>query len=195
MRHDWVLWILVTASALHVVEERGLGWQGWAARTLAPRIGIAPSWLDFWATNGLLVLFGISASAIGWRAPGFSLAYPACCLVNAIFFHLLPSITARRPNPGLFTAVVLYLPVGVWAYVAAGDDGVLSAATGIGSVALGAAAMASVLVLLKLQPRFRYPDLDPSLAGSVGHPPAADRNPSAGTTGPSLAADHLGDPH
>jgi hypothetical protein len=23
MSHDWVLWILVTASALHVVEEHG----------------------------------------------------------------------------------------------------------------------------------------------------------------------------
>jgi hypothetical protein len=44
MGHDWVLWIRVTASALHVVEERGLGWQGWAARTLAPRIGMAPTW-------------------------------------------------------------------------------------------------------------------------------------------------------
>jgi hypothetical protein len=28
--HDWVLWILAAASALHVVEEHALGWQGWA---------------------------------------------------------------------------------------------------------------------------------------------------------------------
>ncbi len=25
---EWALWILVTASALHVVEEQVLGWQG-----------------------------------------------------------------------------------------------------------------------------------------------------------------------
>jgi len=106
MGHEWVPWVLLTASALHVVEERGLGWQGWAARVLAPPIGIAPSWLDFWAT----------------------------------------------------TALLLYLPIGVWAYVAAADDDVLSTATLIGSALLGALAMASVIVLLVLQRRFRYPD-------------------------------------
>jgi hypothetical protein len=30
MSHDWVLWILLTAAALHVVEEHGVGWQCWA---------------------------------------------------------------------------------------------------------------------------------------------------------------------
>lgn len=161
MGHDWVLWVLVTASALHVVEERGLGWQGWAAGVLAPRIGIAPSWLDFWATNGLLIVFGISAAAVGWRAPAFALAFPALCLVNAVFFHLLPSLQARRPNPGCFTALALYLPIGVWAYAAAAEDGVLSAATLVGSLLLGAAAMATAIVVLVLQRRFRYPDVTP----------------------------------
>lgn len=158
MSHEWVLWVLLTASALHVVEERGLGWQGWAARELAPRIGITPSWLDFWATNGLLIVFGVSAAAVGWRAPAFALAFPATCLVNAIFFHLLPSVRENRPNPGLFTALLLYLPIGVWAFLAAADDGVLDAATLIGSALLGALAMVSVVVLLMLQRRFRYPD-------------------------------------
>lgn len=160
MGHEWVLWVLLTASALHVVEERGLGWQGWAARTLAPRIGVTPTWADFWATNGLLIVFGVSAAAVGWRAPGFALAFPAVCLVNAVFFHLLPSLRARRPNPGLFTAVLLYLPIGIWAYVAADADGVLSTATLVGSALLGTLAMASVVVVLMAQPRFRYTDVE-----------------------------------
>ena len=58
---------------MHVVEERGLGWQGWAGPTLGPKVGIVPTWLDFWATNGLLIVFGISAAAVGWQAPAFSL--------------------------------------------------------------------------------------------------------------------------
>jgi len=159
MGHDWVLWVLLAASAFHVVEERGLGWQGWAAGVLGRRIGITPTWLDFWATNGLLIVFGVSAAAVGWRAPAFALAFPAAVLVNAVFFHLLPTLQARRPNPGLFSALLLYLPIGVWAYVAAAEDGVLGAGTLILSLALGAAAMASVVVLLVLQRRFRYPDV------------------------------------
>jgi uncharacterized protein with HXXEE motif len=151
--HDWVLWILVAASALHVVEEHALGWQGWAAGVLARRIDMKPTWMDFWPTNGFLIVFGISAAAVGWRAPAFALALPGGLLINAVFFHVLPSIAARRPNPGCFTAVVLYLPIGVWSYVAASDDGMLDAGTLVLSVVLGAAAMASVIVM-----RFRYAD-------------------------------------
>jgi hypothetical protein len=55
--HDWVLWILAAASALHVVEEHALGWQGWAAGWLGRRIGMVPSWMDFWHTNGFLIVF------------------------------------------------------------------------------------------------------------------------------------------
>ncbi len=161
MTHDWVLWVLVTASALHVVEEHSLGWQGWAARFLAPRIGTAPTWTDFWAVNALLIVFGVSAAMVGWRAPAFALAFPALCLINAIFFHALPSVMEDRPNPGVFTAVLLYLPIGIWAYAAASSDGVLSAGTLILSAVLGAVAMASVVVLLAMQHRFRYPDAAP----------------------------------
>jgi Protein of unknown function with HXXEE motif len=68
-------------------------------------------------------VFGISAAAVGWRAPAFALAFPAVCLINAVFFYLVPTIQARRPNPGIFSARLLYLPIGIWAYLAAGSDG------------------------------------------------------------------------
>ncbi len=80
-------------------------------------------------------------------------------MINTAFFHVLPSVTARRPNPGLFTAVVLYLPLSIWAYVAAGEDGVLGAGTIVLSVILGAVGMASVIVVLMLKNRFRYADV------------------------------------
>lgn len=156
--HDWVLWILVAASALHVVEEHALGWQGWAAEWLGRRIGVVPTWMDFWPTNGFLIVFGIAAAAVGWRAPGFALALPAAVLINTVFFHALPSIAAGRPNPGCFTALALYVPIGVWAYVAAAEDGMLSAGALTLSIALGAAGMGAVIALLLLQRRFRYAD-------------------------------------
>ncbi len=158
MGHEWVLWVLLAGSALHVVEEHALGWQGWAAQALGPRIGVAPTWTDFWATNGLLIVFGVSAAAVGWRAPAFALAFPALALINAAFFHFLPSVQARRPNPGCFTALLVYLPIGVWAYAAASADGVLSVGTLLLSILIGAVAMASAIVMLAIQPRFAYPD-------------------------------------
>ncbi|MGH2991602.1 MAG: HXXEE domain-containing protein [Solirubrobacterales bacterium] len=92
-------------------------------------------------------------------APAFALIFPAGVLVNAVFFHVLPTVVARRPNPGFLTAVLLYLPIGIWAYVAAADDGVLSAATVFVSVVGGATAMAAVIAVPMLQRRFRYPDV------------------------------------
>ena len=135
MSHEWVLWILATAAAMHVVEERGLGWQGWAARTLGPRLGLAPSWEDFWATNGLLIIFAISAAAVGWQAPAFALAFPAVCLINAVFFHSSRASKPAGPTPGVFTAMLLYLPIATWAYLAAGSDGALDLATVLLSLA------------------------------------------------------------
>ncbi len=56
----------------------------------------------------------------------------------------------------------LYLPLGVWAYLAAASDGALNLATVVLSVLIGAVAMASAIVLLAIQPRLRYPDVDPT---------------------------------
>jgi hypothetical protein len=159
--HDWVLWVLVAATGLHVVEEHALGWQGWAEMTLGKRFGAHPTWADFWGTNAALIVFAVSSAAVGWRATAFALALPALQLINAVLFHLLPSVMARRPNPGSFTAVFLYIPIGIWVYLAANSDGVVSPATLILSVAIGAVVMASAIGFLAMKPRFAYPDVVP----------------------------------
>lgn len=156
--HQWVLWVLLTASALHVVEEHALGWQGWASERLAPLIGVKPTWIDFWTTNAALIVFGIAAASVGWKAPAFSLAFAALALINAIGFHVVPSIQARHPNPGCFTAVLLYIPIGIWAFLAAGADDRLSAGTIFLSLLIGAVVMAAAIGMLVLGERVGYAD-------------------------------------
>jgi hypothetical protein len=156
--HEWVLWVAVTASALHVIEEHAFGWQRWAEATLGQRFGAHPTWTDFWATNAALIVFGFSCAFVGWQAAWFALGLPAYFLINAFVFHLGPSIAARRPNPGVFTATLLYVPIGVWVYVAASDDGVLTAGAVFGSILIGAGVLAAAIGVLALKPRFAYPD-------------------------------------
>lgn len=162
MTLEWVLWVLLAAAALHVVEEHALGWQGWAARFIGPRIGVIPTWTDFWATNMLLLVFGFSAAVVGWIvAPAYALAFPALCLINAVFFHILPSLDAARPNPGCFTAVLLYVPLSLLAYWKYFETWSFSWGTLLLSLLIGAAAMASAILALVLGKRFGYADVDP----------------------------------
>ena len=161
--HQWVLWVLLAASALHVVEEHALGWQGWASERLAPLIGVRPTWPDFWATNAALIVFGFAAASVGWKAVGFSLGFAALALINAVLFHIVPSVQARHPNPGCFTAVLLYLPIGVWAYAAAAADDRLSFGAFALSLLVGAVVMAAAVAFLVLGERLGYAD-DPGEA-------------------------------
>jgi hypothetical protein len=49
---------------------------------------------------------------------------PAATLVNAVFFHILPTIVEVGSHQGS-TATALYLPFSGWAFVGAAKDGVL----------------------------------------------------------------------
>ena len=156
--HQWVLWVLLAASALHVVEEHALGWQGWASESLGERFGVRPTWTDFWAINAALIVFGVGAAMVGWKAAGFSLGLPALCLINAVAFHIVPSVRANAPNPGAFTAAVLYVPIGIWAYLAAAADSRLPFGALVLSVLVGAAATGAAIGLLVLGQRYGYAD-------------------------------------
>ena len=51
---------------------------------------------------------------------------PAIVIINAIGFHLAFSIIWQRYSPGTVTAVLLFVPAGLWAFVGASRDGVLT---------------------------------------------------------------------
>lgn len=72
-------------------------------------------------------------------------------VINALFFHILPFLRSagRCYSPGLFTAVVLILPVAWGCYRAAAQAGVLSG----GAILIGAGLMATPVVLLNIKDR------------------------------------------
>ncbi|MGI8485189.1 MAG: HXXEE domain-containing protein [Thermomicrobiales bacterium] len=162
MDHDWWLWVLGTACAIHVIEEHASGWQGWASRTFGKRLGVQPTWADFTATNSALLFVAVACAVVGWRAPWFAPSLPAVCVINAVLFHVGPSIAQRYPNPGVFTAVLFYLPLSTVVYVAAHRDGVVSLDTIVWSTVVGALLMALAMVTLILGKRFHYADVSVS---------------------------------
>lgn len=137
------LWILVGACFIHVAEERLLNWAGWVHQLT----GMEPSWSRFWLINAGFLMFAVSAAAIGWRSPRFSLSLPSLVLINAIFFHIAPTLFLGRISPGAISAVFLYVPLGALLFWRAHKDGLLSRPVIITAASLGAGLMSLPFVL------------------------------------------------
>ena len=116
------LWVAVAAYGLHMIEETIYAWHGWVRAVLK----VPAEWSEFYMVNAVVGLLGVSCAMIGWKNPTLSLIFPVFMLVNAILFHIAPVIVTRRFSPGLFTAVILFLPIASWCYIAASRAGVLT---------------------------------------------------------------------
>jgi hypothetical protein len=117
---EWTLWVVAVSCAFHPLEEYLTGWLGWARQTL----GIVMPTTRFLVANAVLVVAALLLARVGWRRPVLSLVIPSATLVNAVFFHILPTIIQRRVSPGLYTAALLYVPFSSWALIGAARDGV-----------------------------------------------------------------------
>jgi hypothetical protein len=153
MEHAYLLWLLPVVYAAHVIEEYEMNWYGWVRHALHLEV----SQPQFYLVNMAVLLMGIAAAMIGWQAPLLSLAMPAQMLVNAIFFHVLPTVRLRVFSPGLLTALGFFIPTTLLVYAGAAADGVLTPAIFIGSGILGALVMAFPVLLIALEPRLKYP--------------------------------------
>ena len=153
MSHEYLLWIATFAYSLHAFEEFELNWRDWARNILR----LPVDWTSFYLANSIVVILGVCCASVGWRAPWFALALPALMLINATFFHLLPTLVTRVYSPGLATALFLY-PLGIWCYYGAHRDGILTLTQILLSFLAGAAIMASPIILLKIKswPMFTY---------------------------------------
>jgi hypothetical protein len=147
-----LMWLATAAYGMHILEEYQLNWRDWARAVIA----LPVEWSDFYVVNALVIVLGIVAANLAGHWPGLALSFPALMLINATFFHVLPILrTHGRFSPGLFTAVVLFYPIGIACYWRSAADGALSSSALVGSLIIGALLMGSPIVLLKIKDR-RY---------------------------------------
>jgi len=143
-------WLAAAAYAVHILEEYSLDWRNWARAV----IGLPVEWADFYVTNAVVVVLGLVQANLAATLPVAPLAYAALMLINATFFHVLPVLVKKgRFSPGLFTAVLLFYPVGVGVYWRAWSDDQLDGKIVALSVAIGAALMALPIVFLRIRSR------------------------------------------
>ena len=147
-------WLATSAYAVHIMEEYTFNWRDWARGAL----GLPVEWNDFYVTNAVVIVLGVVSAELASALPVAPLAYASLMLINAVLFHIWQVIrTKGRFSPGLVTAVVLFLPIGIAEFVEASREGVLSGAVGFGAIVAGAILMAFPIVMLKTKshPYFR----------------------------------------
>ena len=147
MEHQYIIWVMTFAYAAHAFEERILNWNLWAKETF----GINVTWEMFYCANFTVIILGICCSSVGWRYPAFALSLPALALINAVFFHILPTVIKRKFSPGLITSLFLFLPIGFLCYKFASDDRVLNSETFLISMLFGIVIMSFPFLLLQIK--------------------------------------------
>jgi hypothetical protein len=136
----WLFWAPLTAATLHIVEE--FAWPGgFLAWYRLYRPGIANSLTARYAVvvNGILLLACLGAGLLGSSPRGVALWLTVVALLlSNVGFHVLASIRTRAYCPGLVTAVLLYLPLGLFGYWYFLRAGLSSIATAVTALLLGA---------------------------------------------------------
>lgn len=143
-------WLAMAAYAIHILEEFVFDWRNWARAV----IRLPVEWADFYVTNGIVVALGIAQAAVSPSFPIAPLIYASLMAINAIFFHILPFVATRgRFSPGLFMAIVLFLPMAWAMWHKAIEAGQVDGATAAISILGGALLMAYPVVMLRLKSR------------------------------------------
>lgn len=107
----WIF-ILCAIYGLHMVEEFTLGFVEWADRYFGHF-----DWTQNLIGNSAYLILLATACFFYARNPAkhlwLGLAGTLWVLSNA-FIHLSATVLGGEYSPGLFTALVLYVPVGIW---------------------------------------------------------------------------------
>ena len=122
-RASLLVYLQLPVYMLHQYEEHGHGaFQREMNVIIPPTVGrlshgniFLSNVLGVWATDAAAVILAAKGS------PAAALLAPYLAVVNA-FLHIASSLRLRRYNPGLGTALVLFLPFGVYSIRAIGQE-------------------------------------------------------------------------
>ena len=136
---DWIFWALLGAAAAHVAEEYFGGFIGYSrefARRFK-RLRFSVTLLQFILVNAAFLGLAAAAALVWPDHPVFCLSIPAVMLINTCM-HLVPMVATRRYSPGSISALLLFVPLSIYAFHLADVAGLGNTVTVLSAFALGA---------------------------------------------------------
>ncbi|MFK5986624.1 MAG: HXXEE domain-containing protein [Pseudomonadota bacterium] len=110
MDYQTLLILTVPAVMVHVAEEYKLGWVAWANNFIS---GITVK--QFMIVNMMFVMLCIVAAVLSRSSILFSSSIFSLLIINSLA-HVVPTIKQKKYSPGLFSAVFLFIPIGLAGY-------------------------------------------------------------------------------
>ncbi|MDP1752428.1 MAG: HXXEE domain-containing protein [Reyranella sp.] len=124
----WLAWAGMLVYLVHQFEEHGIDAEGrhYAFRAFLcagvgfadPKTCLVPYSFITSVNVAAVWLAGPAAALLGRRWPALALSYFSIPFIN-MFAHVGPSLAGGAYNPGEATAIVLFLPLSLWAFYVA----------------------------------------------------------------------------
>jgi hypothetical protein len=170
----WLAWLGTLAYLIHQFEEHGIdalgatyAFRGEMCRNFGfPDVETCPIPFSFVTAVNISVVwvFGPATALLGGRWPELALAFFSVPIINTIP-HIVPAVAQGTYNAGLVTAIVIFVPLSLWAFhvalsryrlgwravIATIVAGIVYHAIMIGSAAVFVAGRVGVLVLDAIQ--------------------------------------------
>ncbi|MBN2704445.1 MAG: HXXEE domain-containing protein [Pontiellaceae bacterium] len=137
--NSWVLWGIVAAAVIHVAEEYFGDWVLWVQR-YAKGVTLR----RFVLVNAIFL--GLCLGAALSSSDFLLISLAALLFVNALM-HIIPTVVLKYYSPGVWSAVLLYIPLSFIAYVAVFRSGVLGMTEVFFATLLGVVFMALPILL------------------------------------------------
>jgi Protein of unknown function with HXXEE motif len=140
-RADVLAWLAVAAYALHIMEERILGWHASMKKSMKLSMDV-----DAYHVIGrVFLVLGAIAAFIQPTLPELARAFVVFLVLNAIIFHIWPWVRTQTFSPGSWTAIILFLPIAYFTWSTAN----LPPAGWIWPIIIGVAVTAFPILLLE----------------------------------------------
>ena len=142
---NWILWAILIAALLHIVEEYWGGWLDWVQHYV-PGVTL----LHFVFVNVVFVFLCVAGAVVGTRNIVFSLSIASLVFINALM-HIIPTVLQKHYSPGVVTALLFYIPLAIYAYILAFERRELSFIKGGTAIILGAFWMAIPIIFQQVR--------------------------------------------
>jgi hypothetical protein len=114
-RADVLAWLAVAAYALHIMEERILGWHASMKKSMKLSMDVD----HYRIIVRVFFALGVIAAVLVGTLPDAARAFAVFLLINTLVFHIWPMIRSQTFSPGSWTAIFLFLPIAYMTYVVA----------------------------------------------------------------------------